>query len=111
MVMDFKLVTAGAVEPAPPPPAPAAGPPLAAIGGGVAGISALALVGGVVCDILSAQGHADTTANTALTAAQANAAYDTSDQLAVAAIALYAVGGIGVVAGGAVLGIGLMSGK
>jgi hypothetical protein len=108
MVMDFKLVgAASGAEVAPAPPA-AAGPPLVAIGGGVAGVSALAVIGGVVCDVLSAQTHTATTANGALSAAEANNAYDTSDQLAVAAVALYAVGGLGVVAGGTVLGLGLL---
>jgi hypothetical protein len=113
MVMDFRLATSGAAEPASssPAPAPAAGPLLNAIGGGVTTVSALALVGGVVCDVLSVQGHADTSIRSALTAAEANAAYDTSDQLAVAAIGLYVVGGIGVVVGGVVLGLGLMSGE
>lgn len=108
MVMDFKLVTAGVADPV---SSSTAGPPLTAIGGGVAAVSALAVVGGVVCDVLSAQGHANTTSNSGLSAAQANAAYDSSDQLAVAAVALYAVGGIGVAAGGVVLGMGLLQGE
>lgn len=107
MVMDFKLVAATDVA----APAPAPRAPLAAIGGGVAGVSALGVVGGVVCDVLSAQGHERTSGDRSLSAAQANAAYDSSDQLAVAAIALYVVGGVGVVAGGVVLGLGLLSGE
>jgi hypothetical protein len=109
MVMDFKLVAATDAAATVPPPAPRA--PLAAIGGGVAGLSALGIVGGVVCDVLSAQGHERTSADRSLSASQANAAYDSSDQLAVAAVALYVVGGVGVVVGGAVLGVGLLSGE
>lgn len=110
MVMDFKVAATGAQVEGQATPTVAARPaPLAAIGGGVLAASVLALVGGGVLDAVSVQAHTQTTTNGRLTAAQANAAYDSSDQQAVAAVALYVVGGLGAVAGGVVLAMGFLS--
>jgi hypothetical protein len=73
------------------------------VGGGAAvGVGMLALVAGVGFDVVGTQLHTTTTSDTTLSAADATAAYNTSDGYLVGAIAGYVVGGV-LVAGGVVI--------
>jgi len=73
------------------------------VGGGAAvGVGVLALLAGVGFDVLGTQLHDTTTKDAALSAAEATAAYNTSDGYLVGAVAGYVVGGV-LVAGGVVM--------
>lgn len=78
------------------------------VGGGAAvGVGMLALVAGVGFDVVGTQLHTDTTSDTTLSAADATAAYNTSDGYLVGAIAGYVVGGVLVVGGVVMVTLGL----
>jgi hypothetical protein len=109
MVLDFTLAaaTTSTLAPTAPTASPReAGPPLLAIGGGVVAVSALALAGGGWLDSVSVSTFNGVTSTAS--AADAAAAYDTSDQFAIGAGVLYAVGGVGIAVGGAVIVMGLL---